>query len=290
MNLTVSIPEITLNNSFIVYCFSYFITAVFISYFFKQANLFFKFFIFLMGIGFIQFLWNIESIEATLSALAGFIFVYREVISELVSSFTSSVENFIYSIKSFFSSIFSTIFGCFYFIFRSLRFVYYTAIDFFTAFYNLLSRIFNWGIEFNKAKEKRKDEKPKNSESRANNSRNESKKNNREDDKESTVNQAKEELKRAREQAKKREEEEKKEQQKQSSKTSQPNDNRSFQEILGLSNNFNKADLVKAYKIAVSRYHPDKYTHMSEQFQQEAQQEFVKIQRAYNYLLNSVND
>lgn len=283
MNLTVSIPEITLNSSFIVYCFAYFITAVFISYFFKQANLFFKFFVFLMGIGYIQFLWNIESIEATLSALTGFIFVYREVISELVSSFTSSVENFIYRIKSFFVSIFSTILGCFYFIFRALRFVYYTTSDVFTAFYNLLSRIFNWGIKFHKANEKWKDEKSKNSESRSNNSRYESQKNNREDD----INKAKEELKKAREQAKKREEEQ---QQKQSSNSSEPSDDRSFQEILGLSNNFNKAELVKAYKIAVSRYHPDKYVHMSEQFQQEAQQEFVKIQRAYNYLLNSVND
>lgn len=264
MNLTVSLPEITLNNSFIVYCFSYFITATFLSYIFKQSNLFFKFFIFFMGIGYIQFLWNIHSIEATLSALAGFIFIYRESISEFFSSITSTVENLFYNTKSLFVGIFSTILGCFYFIFRIFSFIF-----------NLFRPIFK------RATDHRADD------NQGKKSGSWWKKAQDQSSREEAINKAKEDLKRAREEAKKREEQE---ESKKSSNHTENSDDRSFEEILGLSNPFTKSDLNKAYKIAVSRYHPDKYVHMSELFQQEARQEFVKIQRAYNYLLGRISD
>lgn len=107
--------------------------------------------------------------------------------------------------------------------------------------------------------------------------------------KDESVNQAKEEFKRAREEAKKREEQERAEKDGKNAYQTR-SDNRSFEEILGLPTPFSKSELNRAYKTAVSRYHPDKYVHMSEQFQQEAQQEFVKIQKAYNYLLGRVSD
>jgi len=94
------------------------------------------------------------------------------------------------------------------------------------------------------------------------------------------INQAKEELRRAREQAKQKED--------------QQGDNadsggRSYRQILGLDDKYSLADLMKAYKLGVSRYHPDKYSHMSESFQKEAQDEFVKVKRAYNELLKNFN-
>ena len=87
---------------------------------------------------------------------------------------------------------------------------------------------------------------------------------------EERVRQAKEELRRMREEQ-------------------EAKDNRSHQEILGLHTGFTKSNLEKAYKMAVSRYHPDKYSHMSEAFQKEAEQELVKVQLAYRSLLNTVS-
>lgn len=66
-------------------------------------------------------------------------------------------------------------------------------------------------------------------------------------------------------------------------------DNRSHQQILGLHDGFSKAELEKAYKMAVSRYHPDKYSHMSESFRKEAETELVKVQQAYRALLARVS-
>jgi hypothetical protein len=223
-----------------------------------------------MGIGYIQFLWNIHSIEATLSALAGFIFIYRESISEFFSSVTSTIENFFYTTKSFFVGIFSTILGCFYFMFRIFSFIF-----------NLFSPIFKLKLDFIRTTDHSADD------NQGKKSGSWWKKEQNQSSREEAINKAKEELKRAREEAKKREEQE---ESKKSSNYSPKPDNRSFEEILGLPNPFTKSDLNKAYKTAVSRYHPDKYVHMSEQFQQEAQQEFVKIQKAYNYLLGRISD
>jgi len=271
MNLTISFPEIEISNSMIVFYFVYFITSAFISYAFKQSNLFFKFFVFFIAIGYIQFLWNGENIYATLSSLAGFIFIYRDVISEFFSSIFSFFDNVFYRIKSFFSSIFSSVAGFFYLIFRVLQW-----------FFNFLAPIFRWIFtrrESPRSKEKRENSETKSSwwgKYRA-------------DKKDESVNQAKEDLKRAREEAKKREEQERAEKDGKNAYQTR-SDNRSFEEILGLPSPFSKSELNRAYKTAVSRYHPDKYVHMSEQFQQEAQQEFVKIQKAYNYLLGRVSD
>jgi len=63
---------------------------------------------------------------------------------------------------------------------------------------------------------------------------------------------------------------------------SQKPDNRTATEILGLSTGFTSQQLDDAHKRLVSRYHPDKHVHMSDEFQLETTEEFKKIQVAYN--------
>ena len=79
---------------------------------------------------------------------------------------------------------------------------------------------------------------------------------------------AKESFREAREEAQKREDQ----------------DTRSFEEIVGVNTGYTKNDLKAAYKRSASKFHPDKYSHMSKNFRDEAEQEFKKIQQAYNSL------
>lgn len=61
-------------------------------------------------------------------------------------------------------------------------------------------------------------------------------------------------------------------------------DTRSFEDIVGVNSRYTKTELKTAYKRSASRFHPDKHSHMSEEFRTEAEQEFKKIQKAYNIL------
>jgi DnaJ-domain-containing protein 1 len=67
-----------------------------------------------------------------------------------------------------------------------------------------------------------------------------------------------------------------------SAKSSITPDNRNAMEVLGLSVGFTPQDLKDAYKRLTNRYHPDKHIHMSQEFKNEAEIEFGKIQKAYN--------
>jgi hypothetical protein len=93
-----------------------------------------------------------------------------------------------------------------------------------------------------------------------------------------------EEAKQRREQDKKQESKQREEQKQTHNERVEKKDYRTFEEILGLSNNFTKAGLKKAYRSACSRYHPDKYTHLSEALQEEMSIEFKKVQEAYKVL------
>jgi len=66
------------------------------------------------------------------------------------------------------------------------------------------------------------------------------------------------------------------------SKAQNTPDNRNAMEVLGVSNGFTPKELKDAYKRLTSRYHPDKHIHMSSQYRDEAENEFGKIQKAYN--------
>lgn len=61
-------------------------------------------------------------------------------------------------------------------------------------------------------------------------------------------------------------------------------DTRSFEDIVGVNSHYTKTELKIAYKRSASRFHPDKHSHMSEEFRKEAEQEFKKLQKAYNIL------
>jgi hypothetical protein len=97
----------------------------------------------------------------------------------------------------------------------------------------------------------------------------------------------KEEARKAREEARKQEENNNSESSSSSSKKNKV-DNRTPEKILGLSSGFTIADLKKAYRSLSGRYHPDRYTHMSSELQEEMAEEFKNVQGAYNKLLKEV--
>jgi len=57
--------------------------------------------------------------------------------------------------------------------------------------------------------------------------------------------------------------------------------------VLGISENHTTEELEKGYKALVAKYHPDKVTHLGEEFQQLAHQRMIEIQRAYQTLKKS---
>lgn len=63
-----------------------------------------------------------------------------------------------------------------------------------------------------------------------------------------------------------------------------PVDIRTPYEILGVSRDATPAQVKKAYGMLRSRYHPDKYEHMSDTFKREAADEFKKVQKAWEAL------
>lgn len=56
-------------------------------------------------------------------------------------------------------------------------------------------------------------------------------------------------------------------------------------EILGVSKNASKEEIRSAYRRQARRYHPDKVSHLGEEFQQLAKVRFQEIQKAYEILL-----
>ena len=106
-------------------------------------------------------------------------------------------------------------------------------------------------------------------------------------DKKEQRQKAKEQFRQAQEEAEKKRVEE---EFKKNSNKADYQDNRSFEEILGVQAGYTKGELKTAYKRVASRFHPDKYSHMSEVFRLEAEEEFKKIQRAYSILLRSFLD
>jgi hypothetical protein len=56
--------------------------------------------------------------------------------------------------------------------------------------------------------------------------------------------------------------------------------------VLGVEPGASQAEIHSAYREAAQRFHPDKVSHLGEEFQVLAQKKFVEIQKAYEVLKN----
>ncbi|WP_457552452.1 DnaJ domain-containing protein [Desulfobacula sp.] len=56
-------------------------------------------------------------------------------------------------------------------------------------------------------------------------------------------------------------------------------------EILGINPNASKNEIKAAYKEGIKRYHPDKLSHLGEEFSNLANKKFIEIQTAYDFLM-----
>lgn len=88
---------------------------------------------------------------------------------------------------------------------------------------------------------------------------------------------AREDFKRAREEQKRAEENRPQEEAKQSKP-------RGALEVLGLDPGYSPAELEKAYKVMRSRYHPDRFEHMSDTVKKEMAKEFQAVMESYKRL------
>ena len=68
-------------------------------------------------------------------------------------------------------------------------------------------------------------------------------------------------------------------------KASSPHVSKTAHEILGIGPNASKKEIQAAYKEAVKKYHPDKVSHLGEEFSNLANEKFLEIQKAYDTLM-----
>jgi len=57
--------------------------------------------------------------------------------------------------------------------------------------------------------------------------------------------------------------------------------------VLGVKPGASQEEIQAAYRELVQKYHPDKVSHLGEEFQEMAQQKFVEIQDAYDQLMRN---
>jgi uncharacterized membrane protein YkvA (DUF1232 family) len=57
-------------------------------------------------------------------------------------------------------------------------------------------------------------------------------------------------------------------------------------QILGVSRNASQKEIKSAFRKQAQRYHPDRVSHLGEEFQQLAKEKFQEIQKAYEILSN----
>jgi hypothetical protein len=58
-------------------------------------------------------------------------------------------------------------------------------------------------------------------------------------------------------------------------------------QILGVSRNASQQEIKRAFRKQAQRYHPDRVSHLGEEFQQLAKEKFQEIQKAYEMLLRN---
>jgi hypothetical protein len=57
-------------------------------------------------------------------------------------------------------------------------------------------------------------------------------------------------------------------------------------EVLGISPRASRKEIQTAYKDAIKKYHPDKLSHLGEEFSNLANEKFLEVQEAYDTLMN----
>ena len=65
-----------------------------------------------------------------------------------------------------------------------------------------------------------------------------------------------------------------------------PGEERDPYRVLGISRNSSEEQIREAYKTLVAKYHPDKVSHLGEEFKELAHKKFLAIQKAYNQITN----
>ncbi|MFH2058085.1 MAG: DnaJ domain-containing protein [Pseudomonadota bacterium] len=58
-------------------------------------------------------------------------------------------------------------------------------------------------------------------------------------------------------------------------------------DVLGIDPDASKLEIQTAYKKAIKKYHPDKLSHLGEEFTHLANKKFIEIQRAYDFLIHN---
>lgn len=66
-------------------------------------------------------------------------------------------------------------------------------------------------------------------------------------------------------------------------RSERPADELKFAKILGLNGKITKSDIKGRYRDLVHKYHPDKVSHLGEEFQDLAHRKFQEINQAYEY-------
>ncbi len=60
-------------------------------------------------------------------------------------------------------------------------------------------------------------------------------------------------------------------------------------EVLGIRPDASRKEIQNAYKQAIKKYHPDKLSHLGEDFSDLANEKFLEIQKAYDTLMEKYN-
>ncbi len=58
-------------------------------------------------------------------------------------------------------------------------------------------------------------------------------------------------------------------------------------EILGVAPDADREEIKKAYKQAIKKYHPDKVSHLGKDFSDLANEKFLEIQKAYEFMMKT---
>jgi hypothetical protein len=271
-----------LNTPLLIVCVLYFLGSIVFANLVKHSGFFFRVILIFLIFGILGEVSEGYRIEVLISCAIAFLYVFTDSIVNFFSLIRDGIEE-IFSGISYRARLIALLIGKILYAVRwVLRLVLIPIANLFTWFYNLLSRTFRWNRVFipltEQFKRKRRPEESRRTQNESKKSGTGKTGSTHDREQEEYIRQAKEKVRQAREEAERAKREEER-------RNTTSGDQRTPRQILGLSDTFTLEELKKAYKQAAFRYHPDKYAHMSETFQKEAQAEFVKAKNAYEVLM-----